>query len=66
MSLLVIYRSSERGRGRGRGRGLEQLEDFGCVRIKIPDAPYDCNIRMTPPQPPPPALIGSYLAVDFI
>ena len=39
MSSLVIYRSSERGRGRGRGRGLEQLEDFGCVRIKIPDAP---------------------------
>ena len=35
MSSLVIYRSSERGRG----RGLEQLEDFGCVRIKIPDAP---------------------------
>lgn len=33
MSSLVIYRSSERG------RGLEQLEDFGCVRIKIPDAP---------------------------
>ena len=35
MSSLVIYRSSERGRG----RGLEQLEDFGCVRIKIPDTP---------------------------
>ena len=39
MSSLVIYRSSERG------RGLEQLEGFGCVRIKIPDAP-------TPPLPP--------------
>ena len=39
MSLLVIYRRSERG------RRLEQLEDFGCVRIKISDAP-------TPPPPP--------------
>ena len=50
MSLLVIYRRSERG------RRLEQLEDFGCVRIKISDAP----------TPPPSPLVGSYLAVDFI
>ena len=50
MSSLVIYRSSERG------RGLEQLEGFGCVRIKIPDAP----------TPLPPPLVGSYLAVNFI
>lgn len=34
---------------------MEELEDFGCVRIKIPDAPT-----------PPPPLVGSYLAVDFI
>ena len=49
MTSLVIYRSGERGRG----RGLEQLEDFGCVRIKTSDAP------------PPPLLVVIWQSILY-